>query len=512
VSHAGVKGGKKSTGGGCVREVAGMNEQGSTSHWRTACSYAVAGGRQHATREARARGAQARDRSPGGAPPCGRWRPKGGANDPRMASHASASRARAWMGGRRVLRARPSGRCARDRPGRCIWGSPNGPLCDTAPRSAAHEARHTDTGTGPRACPVSTRSPPRESGWGTRRATLDMRLPFDRLEGGGGPGANKDQSNLITGRLTPPDDGYASLPTFLWTFPAANDMAWIRLKTFKDFSLHANGSRDWLRDRADIPARAHRHCPFRRLWQCSFWASQRRHQQRRRPPLVPEAFESKHLLDRAVPAVAASWQRVAQRTPFPGSSTESRGSALSREARHLSLVRQVSSRSEILLRRASRATSFCQFVALYFRRVNLTFGMFTQITKVCTDDWKVATRSCRDRRLFVPPSLTSWLLRYMFGFCPLGGRRLRVRCQCVAERASSPKASAAHLVAGSTTSLVFPQIARKRSLKTGSCSHARSVCSYLDEKTGCGALVTRFERDWELDEVRSSSCKCDLMH
>jgi len=49
------------------------------------------------------------------------------------------------------------------------------------------------------------------------------------------------------------------------------------LETFKDFSLHANGSRDWLRDRADILARADRHCPFRRLRQCSFWASQRRH-------------------------------------------------------------------------------------------------------------------------------------------------------------------------------------------------------------------------------------------
>jgi len=93
--------------------------------------------------------------------------------------------------------------------------------------------------------------------------------------------------------------------------------------------------------------------------------------------------------------------------PFPGSSPESRGSALSREARYLSLVRQVSSRSENFLRRASRATSSCPFVALYFRRVNLTFSMFTQITEVCTDDWKVATRSCRDCSRFVPPSLTS---------------------------------------------------------------------------------------------------------
>jgi len=46
--------------------------------------------------------------------------PRGRPNEPRMASHAAAPCARAWMGGRRVLRARPSDRCARDRPGRCI--------------------------------------------------------------------------------------------------------------------------------------------------------------------------------------------------------------------------------------------------------------------------------------------------------------------------------------------------------------------------------------------------------
>jgi len=83
------------------------------------------------------------------------------------------------------------------------------------------------------------------------------------------------------------------------------------------------------------------------------------------------------------------WPRLdsaSHSAPPPGSSTESRGSALSLEARHLSLVRHVSSRSEIFLRRARRATSSCQFVALSFRRVNLTFGMFTEITKVCTDD------------------------------------------------------------------------------------------------------------------------------
>jgi len=67
-SHASGKGGKNSTVGGCVREVVRMYERGSTSRRRTACSYAVAGGGKHATREARTRGARARDRSPGGAP------------------------------------------------------------------------------------------------------------------------------------------------------------------------------------------------------------------------------------------------------------------------------------------------------------------------------------------------------------------------------------------------------------------------------------------------------------
>ena len=94
-------------------------------------------------------------------------------------------------------------------------------------------------------------------------------------------------------------------------------------------------------------------------------------------------------------------------TPLPGSSSESRGSVLSREARHLSPVCQVSSQSEIFLRRASRASSSCQFVALSFRRVSLTFGIVTQMTKVYTNDWKVATRCCPDRRLFIAPSLTS---------------------------------------------------------------------------------------------------------
>jgi len=104
------------------------------------------------------------------------------------------------------------------------------------------------------------------------------------------------------------------------------------------------------------------------------------------------------------------WPRLnsaSRSTPFPGSSTESPRSALSREALHLSPVCLVSSQSEIFLRRASRATSSCQFVALSCRRVSLTVGVLTQMTKVYTNDWKGATRSCPDRRLFVAPSLTS---------------------------------------------------------------------------------------------------------
>ena len=86
------------------------------------------------------------------------------------------------------------------------------------------------------------------------------------------------------------------------------------------------------------------------------------------------------------------WPRLdsaSRSTPFPGSSTESRGSALSREARHLSTVCQVSSRSENFLRRASRATSSCHFVALSFRRVSPTFGTVRPLT------WP--PRSCADR-------------------------------------------------------------------------------------------------------------------
>ena len=54
---------------------------------------------------------------------------------------------------------------------------------------------------------------------------------------------------------------------------------------------------------------------------------------------------------------------------------------------------------------------------------------------------------------------------------------------------------AVHLVAGSTTSPFFPQIARKCSLKTGSCSHAGSVCSYPVQKTRCGLVATKLGRD-----------------
>ena len=104
------------------------------------------------------------------------------------------------------------------------------------------------------------------------------------------------------------------------------------------------------------------------------------------------------------------WPRLdsaSRSTPFPGSSTESRGSALSREALHLSKVCQVSSRSENFLRRTSRATTSCQFVAHSFRCVSLNFGILTQMTEVYTNDWKVATSCCPDRRLFIAASLTS---------------------------------------------------------------------------------------------------------
>jgi len=48
--------------------------------------------------------------------------------------------------------------------------------------------------------------------------------------------------------------------------------------------------------------------------------------------------------------------------------------------------------------------------------VSLTFGIVTQMTKVYTNDWKVATRCCPDRRLFIAPSLTSLLLGYLSEF------------------------------------------------------------------------------------------------
>jgi len=86
----------------------------------------------------------------------------------------------------------------------------------TRPHAALPTRRATPTlARGLVRAPVSTRSPPRGSGWGTRHATLYVRLRYDRLEGKGGPGANRDQKNLITGRLTPGDDGSASLPTYM---------------------------------------------------------------------------------------------------------------------------------------------------------------------------------------------------------------------------------------------------------------------------------------------------------
>ena len=71
---------------------------------------------------------------------------------------------------------------------------------------------------------------------------------------------------------------------------------------------------------------------------------------------------------------------------------------------------------------------------------------------------------------------------------------------------------AVHLVAGSTTSPVLTQIARKRSLNTGSCAHAESVCSYSAGDTRCGVLATKRGRDEELYDVQSSPYKCHLIH
>ena len=159
-------------------------------------------------------------------------------------------------------------------------------------------------------------------------------------------------------------------------------------------------------DRAHISARAHRHCPFRRC------GSARSEQANAATNKSADRLSFWKLLNRHICWIARCpplprFDSTSRSAPIPGSSTARRVSALSREALHLSRARQVSARSEIFLHRASRATSFCQFVALYFRRVSLTCGISTLMTKVCTDDRKFAARSCPDRRLFVAPYLTS---------------------------------------------------------------------------------------------------------
>jgi len=63
------------------------------------------------------------------------------------------------------------------------------------------------------------------------------------------------------------------------------------------------------------------------------------------------------------------WPRLnsaSRSAPLPGSSTEKRGSALSREARHLSLARQVSSRREPFAHRASRGDQFLSNRGAFF--------------------------------------------------------------------------------------------------------------------------------------------------
>jgi len=376
-----------------------------------ACSYAVAGGRQHAKREARARGARARDRSAGGNPPCGRWRPRGRPNEPRMASHAATPRARAWMGGRRVLRARPSGRCAWDLPGRCIWGSPNDPLCDTAPRSAAHEAGHTDTGTGPRACPCVDEIPAswKRLGHPPRHAIREAAL---RPIGGEGRAWRQQGPEKSHHGPADPWRWWIRLPSNIYVNTSSSQ--WYGLDQIENFQrfLIACKRMTWLIAR---PRRYSRAGPptlsvrtiVAVLVLCKPTPP---------PAKAPSASRSGSVrIEASVGPRGACRGRVltARRAAHSSQGPWPRAAALRCRVRHLSLVRQVSSRSEIFLRRASRATSSCQFEALYFRRMNLTFGMFTQITKVCTDDWKVATRSCRERSLFVPPSLTLWLLGYI---------------------------------------------------------------------------------------------------
>ena len=97
--------------------------------------------------------------------------------------HAAAPRARAWMGGRRVLRA---GRVpATTRGG--AFQPPRTASPATRPLAAPPTRRATPTlARGLVRASMCARSPPRGSGWGTSRPTLDVRLPHDRFEGGAG--------------------------------------------------------------------------------------------------------------------------------------------------------------------------------------------------------------------------------------------------------------------------------------------------------------------------------------
>jgi len=69
-----------------------------------------------------------------------------------MSARAAPCRARALHKGLMVAAGAPEGGGCRRALRECISGPPNRLSCDMAPRSAAHEAVHTNTGTGPRAC------------------------------------------------------------------------------------------------------------------------------------------------------------------------------------------------------------------------------------------------------------------------------------------------------------------------------------------------------------------------
>jgi len=145
------------------------------------------------------------DGGPGGAPTSRGWHP----------ALRPFVRVRGWGGAGCCGPARAGGVHETAQGG--AFEAPRTALSATRPHAALPTRRATPTlARGLVRAPVSTRSPPRGSGWGTRRATLDVRLAYDQLEGGDGPGANRDQRNLITGRLTPGDYGSASLPTYLW--------------------------------------------------------------------------------------------------------------------------------------------------------------------------------------------------------------------------------------------------------------------------------------------------------